>query len=190
MKKSLMAMLLAVVLVAPVFAADKGAMDLDVKVGFNFMSKVDVDKFPDTNGVDPAFTATLDFFYYVMPELALGAGAEYIFNSEVKDTNGAKIGFANLYAQAKYVFDLRDDLFNNIYPLLQIGYGIVNLDTDELDVDSNGIYWGVGAGTTIKENFIFEILYSNNNMTFKKGPGTSDVKYSTLQLKVGYKFNF
>ena len=195
MKKGLLALLLAVALVVPVFAADEGAMELDIKAGFNLMSKVDIDKMDDTNDVDPAFTATADFFYYVMPQLAVGAGAEYIFNAEVKDSNGAKVGFANIYAQAKYVFETGNDVFNNVYPLVQIGYGIVSLDgVEEFDVDSNGLYWGIGVGTTIKENFIFELLYSNNNSVFKEnmsGYGeTSDVKYSTIQLKVGYKFVF
>lgn len=193
MKKSLLAVLLAVAIVAPVFAADEGAMELDIKAGFNLMSKVDIDKFDDTNDVDPAFTATADFFYYVMPQLAIGAGAEYVFNAEVKDSGGAKVGFVNLYAQAKYVFETGNDIFNNVYPLLQIGYGALSLDNvEEFEVDSNGLYWGIGVGTTIKECYVFELLYSQNNATFKaKGyPITSDVKYSTIQLKVGYKFAF
>lgn len=184
-------MLLAVIMITPVFAADEGSMELDVKVGFNFMSNASADYFGPgkiDEGVDPAFTATLDFFYYVMPELAVGAGAEYIFNSEV--SKGMKIGWTNIYAQAKYIFDLNDDLFNNIYPLLQIGYGMLNLDADNLDVDSNELYWGLGVGTTIKENFVVELLYSNAGASLKYGPITPGFKYSTLQLKVGYKFNF
>ena len=193
MKKLLVSMLLAVALVAPVFAADQGAMELDIKAGFNLMSKVDVDRFDEANDVDPAFTATADFFYYVMPQLAVGAGAEYVFNAEVKDSYGAKVGFVNLYAQAKYVFETGNDIFNNVYPLVQIGYGIVSLDNvEDMEVDSNGLYWGIGVGTTIKECYMVELLYSNNNATFGNpyGPETTDVKYSTIQLKVGYKFAF
>lgn len=191
MKKGLLAVLMAAALVVPAFATEKGSMELDIKAGVNLMSKVDVDKMDDTNDVDPAFSATADFFYYVMPQLAVGAGVSYVFNAKIKDAGGAKVGFTNLYAQAKYVFDTGNDIFNNIYPLIQIGYGITNLDTDEMDVDSNGLYWGIGVGTTIKENFVFELLYSMTNSTFKEKGGygkTSDVKYSTLQMKVGYKF--
>ena len=194
MKKGLLALLLAVALVAPVFAADQGAMELDIKAGFNLMSSVDVDSpvpgYDVKEDIDPAFTAGVDFFYYVMPELAIGAGAQYVFNSKMDKSDDLKIGWTNLYAQAKYVFDLGDDLFNNIYPLVQIGYGILRTDADEDIVDSNGLYWGIGAGTTIKENFVFELLYSNSNATFKGFPSTFDFKYSTLQLKVGYKFAF
>ena len=190
MKKSLLALLLAVALVAPVFAADEGAMELDVKVGFNLMSNVKVDDWGNFDeSVDPAFTAGVDFFYYVMPQLAIGAGIGYSFYSEIKKTNGVKAGWTNLYAQAKYVFDTGNDVFNNVYPLLQIGYGILNIDGDA-EVDSNGIYWGIGAGTTIKECYVFELLYSQNNASMKSFPSSADLKYSTLQLKVGYKFAF
>ncbi|WP_372518709.1 outer membrane beta-barrel protein [Candidatus Ruminimicrobiellum ovillum] len=195
MRKSLLAVLLAVAMVAPVFAADEGAMELDVKVGFNLMSNVDVDYSFETvsESVDPAFTAGVDFFYYVMPQLAIGAGVQYVFNSEISNWEGLKAGWTNLYAQAKYVFETGNDIFNNVYPLVQIGYGILRMDPEDWnDVDSNGLYWGIGAGTTIKENFVFELLYSNNNAVIgdPHGPETADVKYSTLQLKVGYKFVF
>ena len=189
MRKGLLALLLAVALVAPVFAADQGAMELDIKAGFNLMANIDVDGEGDAD-VDPAFTAGVDFFYYVMPQLAIGAGVQYVFNSEIDKSNGTKTGWTNLYAQAKYVFDLGDDLFNNIYPLVQVGYGILRLDPDDIDIDSNGLYWGIGVGTTIKECVVLELLYSNANATLGKSPHTSDLKYKTVQLKVGYKFSF
>ena len=192
MKKGLLALLLAVALVAPVFAADQGAMELDIKAGFNLMSNVKIDDWNYDESVDPAFTAGIDFFYYVIPQLAIGAGVSYVFNSKIDDSGPGdpKIGWTNLYAQAKYVFDLGDDLFNNIYPLVQVGYGILRLDPDDIDIDSNGLYWGIGVGTTIKECVVLELLYSNSNATVKDAPFTSDLKYSTLQLKVGYKFTF
>ena len=191
MKKGLLALLLAVALAAPVFAADQGAMELDIKAGFNLMSNVKIDDWNYDESVDPAFTAGIDFFYYVIPQLAIGAGVSYVFNSKIDDSGPGdpKIGWTNLYAQAKYVFDLGDDLFNNIYPLVQLGYSMLRLDPDDL-VDSNGLYWGIGVGTTIKECVVLELLYSNSNATVKDAPFTSDLKYSTLQLKVGYKFTF
>ena len=193
MKKSLLALLFAVALVAPVFAADQGAMELDIKAGFNLMSSVNVDSpvpgYDVEEDVDPAFTAGVDFFYYVMPQLAIGAGIQYVFNSEVKNSD-FKAGWTNLYAQAKYVFDLGDDLFNNIYPLVQVGFGMLRIDPDDgIDTES-GLYWGIGAGTTIKECVVLELLYSQNKADVKQWGYTADGKYTTLQLKVGYKFSF
>ncbi|MBR3654925.1 MAG: outer membrane beta-barrel protein [Elusimicrobia bacterium] len=188
MRKVVLAVLLAVALVAPVFAADEGAMELDIKAGFNVMGNGDIDG--HDADVDPAFTAGVDFFYYVMPQLAIGAGVQYVFNSEMDKSDGLKIGWTNIYTQAKYVFETGNDVFNNIYPLVHLGYGILRTDADEDIVDSNGLYWGIGVGTTIKENFVFELLYSNSNATFIGEPSTYDFKYSALQLKVGYKFTF
>ena len=190
MKKGLLALLLAVALVAPVFAADQGAMELDIKAGFNLMSNVNLGGPKDEDfDIDPAFTAGVDFFYYVMPELAIGAGAQYVFNANV-DKAKLKAGWTNLYAQGKYVFDLGDDLFNNIYPLVQIGFGMLRIDPDDdIDIES-GLYWGIGAGTTIKECVVFELLYSQNKADVKQWGYTADGKYTTLQLKVGYKFSF
>ena len=192
MRKGLLALLLAAALAAPVFAVDQGAMELDIKAGFNLMSNLKIDDWNYDESVDPAFTSGGDVLYYVMPQLAIGAGVSYVFNSKI-DISGpkdVKVGWTNLYAQAKYVFDLGDDLFNNIYPLVQLGYGILRVDPDDDDIDSNGIYWGIGAGTTIKECVVLELLYSNGNATLKEGLAKADLKYSTLQLKVGYKFTF
>ena len=194
MKKVVLAVLLAVALVAPVFAADEGAMELDIKAGFNLMSKMTIDYgfAEEDSDIDPSFTAGVDFFYYVMPQLAIGAGVQYVFYSEPKDFKNVKTGWTNLYAQAKYVFETGNDIFNNVYPLVQVGYGILNVDSEYVETDSNGLYWAIGAGTTIKENFVFEILYSNANAKIGSSGGseTADIKYSTLQLKVGYKFAF
>ena len=195
MKKSLLAVLLAAALVLPVvpaFAADEGSMELEIKAGLTLMPKIAGED--DTSDVESAFLAEVDFFYYVMPELAIGAGINNIFNAKIKGDNagGTKVGFTNIYAQAKYVFETGNDIFNNVYPLIQIGYGITNIDSDGLEVDSNGLTWGVGVGTTIKENFMFELVYFQDKGTIKaKGlPSTSDFTYSTLAVKVGYKFNF
>ena len=195
MKKSLLALLLVAALVLPVvpaFAADEGSMELEIKAGLTLMPKIAGDK---TNDVESAFLAEVDFFYYVMPELAIGAGINNIFNAKVKGDEGAgtKLGFTNIYAQAKYVFETGNDIFNNVYPLVQIGYGIGSVDSDWLEVDSNGICWGIGVGTTIKENFIFELVYFQDKGKQKfKGWADSadDVTYSALALKVGYKFGF
>jgi opacity protein-like surface antigen len=190
MKKMLVVVLLAVALVAPVFAADQGAKELDVKAGFTFMAKGDIDMLGDSD-INSAFLIGVDFFYYVKPELAIGGGITNIFNAKIQDApDKPKIGFTNIYAQAKYVIDTQDDVFNNFYPLLQIGYGIINVDCDYVEVDSNGICWGIGIGTTIKENVQLELMYLKNNGTLKASGTsyTSDATYSALAIKLGYKF--
>lgn len=191
MKKSLLAVLLAVALVVPVFAADKGDMEADVKVGVVVTETIDVDGYSEYDDVDTAFSLGADFFYYVDPSVAIGFGIDNIFNSEIKNSDGSKLGFTNIYAQVKPVIDLENDIFSNIYFLGQIGYGITNVDSDWVEVSSNGLYWGIGVGTTIKENFIAELVYSTDYATMEvKGYGVEvDCTYSALKLNFGYKFS-
>lgn len=202
MKKLLAVVLLAAAMVVPAFAAEKGSMEIDGKLGVLFS--------PTINGeasfmgqsidqdVDLKSTVSLgaDFFYYVDPQIALGFGLEYVIPSEF-DEDGAgssKAGTTNLFVQAKYDIALNNDIFNNIYPIAQVGYGInsVDIDTDEGSIDTkNGLYWGIGLGTTIKENFLVELFYS---FTYGKwepegAPFTIDTTYKAFKLKVGYKFS-
>ncbi len=201
MKKSLLAVLLAVAIVAPVFAADKGAMEIDGKIGAAFAGKVDIDKMDGKNDVDPNFSLGADFFYYVMPALAVGAGVEHLFNAKIKKAGDAKLGYTNIYLQAKYDFELNNDIFNNIYPLVRVGYGITSLSDAKIDaggvdakmdVESNGLYWAVGVGTTIKEHFLLEVLYFMNKSSFKAtamgAKETSNVTFSAVKVNIGYKF--
>lgn len=191
MKKSLLAVLLAVALVVPVFAADKGDMEADVKVGVVVTETIDVDGYSEYDDMDTAFSLGADFFYYVDSSVAIGFGIDNIFNSEIKNSDGSKLGFTNIYAQVKPVIDLENDIFSNIYFLGQIGYGITNVDSDFVEVSSNGLYWGIGVGTTIKENFIAELVYSTDYATMEiKGYGVEvDCTYSALKLNLGYKFS-
>ena len=213
MKKSLLAVLLAVALVAPVFATDKGAINVDVKAGISLSQDLTYDiSTMGTNrsisyDLETTFSLGADFLYYVDSNIAVGVGIDRIFNTKIKnDANGdpkdSKVGYTNIYFQAKYDFVLNNNIFNNVYPILQIGYGFLDDDlysspgvTYEKE---NGLYWAIGAGATIKENFVVELLYSVDygkiNATLPPGLGdiafTTDLTCKILRLNVGYKFGF
>ena len=215
MKKSLLAILLAVALVAPVFATEKGDMEIVGKLGLNLTPNVaasgDVSKkgyfrpwtFKDTD-VDTNMSVLIgaEFFYYLNKNVALGFGINNNFNAELKDlTVGdmkfeSEIGFTNFYFAVKPKIEMQSEIFNSIYFVGQLGYGILRFDSDyEGDklskADGNGLYWGIGAGTEIYKNFIVELLYSVNYgsiKTVKYLNGTADLTYTTLTLNVGYKF--
>lgn len=199
MRKFLAVVLLTTALVAPAFAAEKGGMEIDGKLGvlFNTTLKAEANGISQSSDIDTTFSLGADFFYYVEKEIAVGAGLEYVVLSELEKSNGKmKYGTTNFFVQAKYDIDIQNDIFNNIYPIVQLGYGINTLGggiEDFADV-KNGIYWGIGLGTTIKENFIVELLYSFNYGTCEPKnhvpgePDSMDVTYKTLKLKAGYKF--
>ena len=195
MKKGLLAVLLALAIVAPVFAAEKGSMEVDGKQGvlFSPTMKMEADGESESGDFKTTFSLGADFFYYVETNIAIGAGLEYVVPSEADDSDGAlKYGTTNLFVQAKYDFVIENDVFNNIYPIVQLGYGINSISGDLADaVDmKNGLYWGIGVGTTIKENFIVELLYAFNygEVDPKGAPFTVDTTYKAFKLKVGYKF--
>ena len=200
MKKSLLALLMAVALVAPAFAAEKGSMEIDGKLGVLFSPTMKQEAsymgydMSESADFKTTFSLGADFFYYVEEAIALGAGLEYVVPSEV-DVSGEgsmKYGTTNLFVQAKYDVAIQSDVINNIYPIVQLGYGINSVSGDEADaIDvKNGLYWGLGLGTTIKENFIVELMYAFNygKIEPKGAPFTVDTTYKAFKLKVGYKF--
>jgi len=195
MKKLLSVVLLAVALVVPAFAAEKGSMEIDGKLGvlFSPTMKMEAGGYSQDGDFKTTFSLGADFFYYVEEAIAVGAGLEYVVPSEADNSDGSlKYGTTNLFVQAKYDFAVENDIFNNIYPILQLGYGINSASGDMADVVDvkNGLYWGIGVGTTIKENFIVELMYAFNygEVEPKGAPFTVDTTYKAFKLKVGYKF--
>ena len=197
MKKGLLTLLLAVVLIAPVFATDKGAMEIDVKAGYIASNNLDFDG--TSASTDSKFVLGADFYYYVHPNVALGAGINNIFDSGETDydnegTYKDKFGFTNIYFTVKPKLDLQSDIFTSVYGIVQLGYGLFRLDYDAdggPDPDTkNGLYWGIGAGAEIMKNFIFELIYSCNNGKVEfQGSNSNDIKYSIFSINVGYKFS-
>ena len=202
MKKLLAVVLLAVAMVAPAFAAEKGSMEIAGKLGYLINPEITVEAMGESMSFDfkGTFSLEADFFYYVDSKIAVGLGLEYVFPSEIDSSMfssympgfDTKCGNTNIFVQGKYDFALEDSAINNIYPLVQLGYGIINLSddfNDFFDDVTNGLYWAIGLGTTIKENFIVELLYAFNYGTLKAEGVSADATYKTLKLKVGYKFS-
>jgi len=150
MKKSLLAILLAVALVAPVFATEKGDMEIVGKLGLNLTPNVaasgDVSKkgyfrpwtFKDTD-VDTNMSVLIgaEFFYYLNKNVALGFGINNNFNAELKDlTVGdmkfeSEIGFTNFYFAVKPKIEMQSEIFNSIYFVGQLGYGILRFENSD-----------------------------------------------------------
>ena len=212
MKKSLLVLFLAVALVSPIFASEKGDMEIVGKIGLNLNPKVEAKgSFVDIGAFNPYFTGDsgvnksvligAEFFYYLNKNVALGFGITNNFKSDLNDMKAygldykGKVGFTNFYFAVKPKIELKSKIFNSIYFLGQVGYGLFSFDDHEYGKkDSNGLYWGIGAGTEIYKNFIVELLYSFNYGSIKLkeefgGDETADLTYKTFTLNVGYKFN-
>ena len=208
MKKGLLVALFTIALVLPVFAADQGTVDLGVKAGIPLAQQTRLDGFGyEDYDMKTTCSVGADFFYYLDYNVAVGLGADHIFNSKLKYAPGEpkdKIGYTNIYFQVKYNFDFDDYGYNNIYPIFQLGYGILHADWD-LSQDpsgasvenANGVYWGIGVGTTIARYFIMELIYSFNygsaEFTGCSGPHPDfeyDISTYSFKFNVGFKFDF
>ncbi len=196
MKKGLLAVLLAVALVAPAFAVEKGSMEIVPKVGYVIEPLLMEDYYGDYCGYkqESTFSLGADFYYYVMNNLGAGVGVNYVFDSKFNDgwNKRDSMGATNIYVAVKPVFELQENKFiDRIYFLGQLGYGIMNSDkisynkpSEKLD---NGMYWGVGAGVE-KCNIIVELMYSVNYSYFDYWGGEIWT-YRNIAINVGYKFS-
>ena len=91
MKKGLLAVLLAVAMVAPAFAA-KGDMSVNAKLGLGVNNSVSLMTFEDIDGLylksdsEMPFSIGAEFFYGLMDNLSVGLGVNYGFDSKFKES--------------------------------------------------------------------------------------------------------
>lgn len=179
MKKSILTALLALALVMPVFAGEKGAMEADVKMSIGLNPSIKVAG--DSSDLNTSFGLGGDVYYYVDPAVALGLGLIYNFDTSPKDNSNFKAGTTNIYFAVKPKIALESEIFNCVYFLGQLGYGMPRANMSE-DL-KGGIYWGIGAGTEI-QSFIVELIYGSSS-----GENFGDsFTLSSINLNVGYKF--
>ena len=208
MKKSLLALILAVALVAPAFAA-KGDMSVNAKLGFgvNNSFSMFLDGISGPTEMKDQYTKYkmempvslgAEFFYGVIDNLSVGFGVNYGFDSKIKNKDAfpLKMGTTNIYAAVKPEAKIDSNIFSSIYLIGQIGLAMGRAEIDgsgapSLTVNS-GLYLGFGFGTTIKDCVIVEVVCSSANLTLDKGamhlPKDLDVQYTATTINVGYKF--
>ena len=194
MKKGLLALLLAVTLVAPVFAVEKGSMEIVPKVGYVIEPLMMEDYYGEYYGCkqESTFSLGADFYYYVMNNLGAGVGVNYVFDSKFKeawDTQDS-LGATNIYVAVKPVFELQENKFiDKIYFLGQLGYGMTRYEDKEFyseKYNENGLYWAIGAGVE-KCNIVVELVYSVNY--FEIEDWNESFTNRRTAINAGYKFS-
>ena len=213
MKKGLFAVLLAVAMVVPAFAA-KGDMSVNAKLGLGINNSVSLD---GSDTISPKNTyykydmempisIGAEFFYGLMDNLSVGLGVNYGFDSKAKNNNVAhapfenqlKAGTTNIYLAVKPEAKIDSKIFSSIYLVGQIGLAMARAEIESDDYDfpsidvNSGLYLGFGIGTTIMDCVFVEIVCSSANLTAKKSPpavpADLDVQYTATTINVGYKF--
>ena len=194
MKKGLLALLLAVALVAPAFAVEKGSMEIVPKVGYVIEPLMFEEYYGSYNGYkqESTFSLGADFYYYVMNNLGAGVGVNYVFDSKFKeawDTQDS-LGATNIYVAVKPVFELQENKFiDKIYFLGQLGYGMTRYEDKEFyseKYNENGLYWAIGAGVE-KCNIVVELVYSVNY--FEIEDWNESFTNRRTAINAGYKFS-
>ena len=193
MKKSILAVLLAITFITPVFASEKKDMDLDLKFGYTLDTSVKLylDEKTYSGATNRGCVLATDFYYYVASDLGLGLGINYTLDSKADYGRDDKYGFTNVYFAIKPKMDLDSDILDSFYFIGQIGYGFFRLDCKDESSPSteNGLYWGLGVGLEIMEHFILELIHSFNYGYVEVNNDRKDMRYSLLAINVGYKFN-
>ncbi|MBO7610628.1 MAG: outer membrane beta-barrel protein [Elusimicrobia bacterium] len=195
MKKSLIVLILAVALVSPVFATEKGNIEIVGKLGVA-VNPTDAYVFDDyyynSYKKNNALAIAIEGFYSLLPELPVGLGINYQFNSERTKEDDYETGATNIYLTVKPTAKIDSKIFTGIYAIGQIGFSLNRGDGRYWahgKVDSNGLYWGLGAGTEIMNDFIFEFIFSTNNWKYDFGGlYHGDIQSTALTFFAGYKF--
>lgn len=188
MKKYLLAVLLAVVMVAPAFAV----VELDLKVGYIVEPTVvqtGSNEYKCGYSQDPSYSVGADLYVYLIDSIGIGGGLSYVFDSKFDGhlSEDAKLGSANAFVAIKPIL-AENGLVDKVYLLGQLGMGFTNYNDKNKDFSENGLYWGAGFGLE-KWKLIVEVLYSVNYWKHDIN-GTGDVNYSNrrLAVNVGLKF--
>ena len=223
MKKSLLGLILAVALVAPAFAA-KGDVSVNAKLGLGVSNNLNMnystligssgaylsDDMQQGYSMENPVSLGAELFLELIDNLSVGLGVNYGFDSKAKtdlvvfaaspSTTKYKVGTTNIYLAVKPEAKIESNIFSSIYLIGQIGFSIQRTELEYSkgslpSIDTkNGLYLGLGVGTTIKDYVIVEIVCSSAKSTWNAywlyGDGVDvDVQYTATTINVGYKFN-
>jgi len=146
--------------------------------------------------------AAVECYYYFFNFLGAGAGFKQAFSREID--NFGHISVSNVYLALKPKLKLKPATGSKcdeyVYLIAQGGYGFINDALEPKDAagnvipsdTENGLYYGLGAGFQLN-NFIIEVIFSANEGKIKGkdyASGSMDIKYSSTNLNVGYRFGF
>ena len=150
----------------------KGAYDLGGEYRFEKSS---------VKGKANAMEVGAEYRYEVTPGMELGAGVAYQAHKDIKNYKAEAYDSVPVYATAKYTFDTAAPV--KPYVKGDLGYSINNNDAKD------GVYYGVGAGLNINDNFNVDVMYKENKGKYEIGTKDYKADYGRVALGVGYNFN-
>ncbi len=196
MRKLLAAVLLAVAMVAPAFAAEKGEISIIPKVGiqpevmFDLGYDTDYDYMSRYN-LNTMYVFDLEAFYSVSNIFSVGAGVSFPTVKSIKYFAGdIYLRTIAYYLAVKAETPVSITEKSSVYAIGKIGLN--NMDVQQKNNPSysdsgSGLYFALGAGLDIN-NIIFEASYSVSKASIDKND-CDVLKLSALKISAGYKFS-
>ena len=193
MKKGLFALLMAVALVAPAFAAEKGKISIIPKIGIQPEVMFDLDySNADTTQYDlnTMYVFDLEAFYSVSNIFSVGAGVSFPTVKSIKYFAGdIYLRTIAYYLAVKAETPVSITEKSSVYAVGKIGLNNMNVqqkETSSYSDSGSGLYFALGAGLDIN-NIIFEASYSISKASIDKN-NCDVLKLSALKISVGSKF--
>jgi hypothetical protein len=139
-----------------------------------------------SSGVDTEVSgaAGVEYLHSSSEKLMLGIGAQYIFDTKLKDTPDT-VNLLPVYLTAVFIPVKANKGF---VPYIKVNAGCnTAFKSSNNDIESNdletGFYWAAGIGANFLNNICADILYFYNmNLT-------ADKKLSAICLNLGYGFS-
>lgn len=195
MRKLLAAVLLAVAMVAPAFAAEKGEISIIPKIGIQpeatFNLDYDGPSYMSQYDLNTMYVFDLEAFYSVSNIFSVGAGVSFPTVKSITYFAGdIYLRTIAYYLAVKAETPVSITEKSSVYAIGKIGLN--NMDVQQKNNPSysdsgSGLYFALGAGLDIN-NIIFEASYSVSKASIDKND-CDVLKLSALKISAGYKFS-
>lgn len=172
-----------------------------MKEKINYESTSEIDTYSTKPTTKVGISPSVEVCWPLNPQMYLGGGLEYqLHRGFIEDDGGSiKFNFIPMYVIGKYQFAPN----SNATPeaIIHLGYNFYSGSdgyTENAEL-SGGICWAVGAGLSLNKKYILQLLYKQENGTWKNeyyngGTGfyrniKSKDAYSHATATIGYRFN-
>lgn len=185
MKKLILVLLLASLLVFSANVLAQAQNTWSIKAGMDMGSSIDI----DGNKTDTkiGYTITGEVRNPYRRNLNLGLGVAYQLDRDDDENKDYNFGYTPIYALAEYRMQQ-----SPIYFVGHLGYAGMRFDEDSSIYKnaSGGVYYALGAGMDLAQRYEAEVLYTNNSgeLEEKYSNNKVDADYSKLTISFGMKF--
>lgn len=144
---------------------------------------------------EAGYGAAVDYLQKLTDSFTFGVGLEYQLLRKIDSTAGqGRFSFLPIYATAQY--KLLDAEIFKPYIKVNLGYNTMYSGDNGFKFDGMAklnptLYYAVGVGTDIGENWIAEAMYSvyyGQHTGLPLMPPWTDDIYSVIGINIGYKF--